>query len=92
VLPKAFHGCPFIVAQASPVLPVIVARHCCPNILNLEAVVCIEGAVESARGQERLAQQTAFFRAFILSRFRDPPGSYRFLRMKDVDQSRKHES
>ena len=54
------------------------------------------GAVESARGQERLAQLTAFFRAFILSCFRDPPGDFAFreLKMKtnhENTNARKHE-
>ena len=59
-------------------------------------VACIVGAVESVRGQQRLAQQAAFFRAFILSCFRDPLGDLAFseLKMKTNHENtkvRKHE-
>ena len=54
------------------------------------------GAVQSERVQERHTQSTAFFRAFIISCFRDPPGVFVVQEMKmKTDQEntkvRKHE-
>ena len=79
---------------SQPSLPEL--RHCCPSMLpkhfetRTEPAVSIEGSVESGRGQTRLAQMTAFFRAFIISCFRDPPGNFPFreLKMKTNDNRR----
>ena len=73
--PKPFHGCLSIVAEFLRELPQLFKT-------RTEPAVCIEGSVESVRGQNRLARLTAFFRVFIISCFRDPPGNFAFRELK----------